>query len=180
LLRAQGGTNDALLAPASVDADFVFIDEGLVQVNMSLDEVGLEHYWRYGPAPYAIGHSAFQTQQTTFKGRALRPLHPVHLKGVNQSGDFLISWIRRGRIGADSWEIADIPIGEADERYELEILDNGSPIRLVSLDVPHYTYSEADQVVDWGAPQSTYEINVYQLSQIYGRGGRAGAILINQ
>ncbi len=180
LLRAQGGTEDALQTIASSGSDFVLIDEALVPVNMGVNDIGLSYYWRYGPAPYGLGHPAFQTNQFAFGARGLRPFSPVHLSGGNQNGDFHIHWIRRSRVGGDNWELEEVPIGETLEHYEIDILDNGSVMRTISTQSPEGVYSAGDQLSDWGAVQSSYHIKVYQISEIYGRGGSGEAVLLNQ
>lgn len=179
LLRALGGTDDAMEEHASIGADFVIIDEALSPINMNLNEIGLEHFWRYGPGPYIIGHPAFQTEQITFNSRALRPLNPVHVKGQQQGGDLQISWIRRARIGADSWELKEILLAEDQELYEVDILGNGTPIRTLSSSISSLIYSAADQISDWGSAQPSYNIKVYQISQIYGRGTYKEAVITN-
>ena len=179
LLRGQVGTEDAMATTASQGARFVLIDEALGKVNMNLNELNLAQYWRYGPAGYVIGHPAYQTQQITFRGRSLRPLRPVHIKAASQSGDMIINWVRQSRIAADPWEPEEIPLGETTESYDIEILNNNTPVRTALVTSPNYTYSQADQTADWGAPQPSYHIRVYQRSEIYGRGGAADAILLN-
>lgn len=180
LLRAQGGTDDALETIASSGADFLLIDEAIAPVNMSINEIGLSHYWRYGPAPYVIGHPSYQTKQIIYTARGLRPYSPVHLRAMNQNGDFAISWIRRSRIGGDSWELNEIPLGEQTEHYEIDILNNGTPIRTLASTSPSIIYSAGDQQIDWGSAQQSYHVRVYQRAEIYGRGGYSQAILANQ
>ena len=180
LLRAQAGTEDAMAMTASQGARFVLIDEALAEVNMSLNEINLEQFWRYGPAPYVIGHPAYQTEQITFTGRGLRPLRPVHIKGVAQGGDLIITWIRQSRIGGDMWEPEEIPLSETTEAYDIEILNNNTPVRTAMTNSPSYTYTADDQISDWGSAQSTYHVRVYQRSETYGRGGAGEATLSNQ
>lgn len=177
LLRAQLGTNDALTAKASTGAPFLMLDEAVRPVIMSLDAIGLEHFWRFGPSPYAIGHPAYQTTQTAFTGRGLRPFSPVHLKGIAIGQDLKVSWKRRTRLGGDSWSARDVPLGEAVELYEVEIMNGTTPVRTVKCETPHYIYTNAEQITDWGAPQPSYHMRVYQLSEIYGRGGVTEAII---
>ena len=44
-------------------------------------------------------------------------------------------------------------------------------LRTVSgLSAPSWTYTAAAQTADFGAPQSAYTLNIYQLSALYGRG----------
>lgn len=179
-LRAQGGTEDALDQPASTGADFILIDEALAQANLTLEEVGLELNWRYGPAQYTLGHPSFQTETISFTKRGMKPFSPVHIKGQNNNGDVLISWIRRSRIGGDSWELNEIPLGEEMESYVVDIMSGETVVRTLQATSPQVTYSEADQISDWGTIQASYTIRVYQLSEIYGRGTAGEATIINE
>ena len=59
--------------------------------------------------------------------------------------------------------------------YQVEILVGAQVKRTLTSTGPSVSYSEAEQIADWGAPQFTYNINVYQLSASYGRGQRREA-----
>lgn len=180
LLRAQAGTEDAMQSIATQGADFVLIDEALVQVEMNINEIGLEYNWRYGPAQYTLGHPSFQTNQQAFTARGLRPYSPAHIKSnAANSGDLLISWIRRSRIGGDSWGLNEIPLGEETEQYEIEIMNGNIPVRTFTTSTTQTLYSQADQISDWGGAQPSYQVRIYQISELYGRGGVAEATVVN-
>lgn len=170
LLRGQAGTDDAIRTIASTGATFVVIDEAIKQINMNVNEIGLAFNWRYGPSQYDIGHPSFQTKTVTFTARGLRPFSPVHVKGETSGNDLIISWIRRSRIGGDSWELSEIPLSEESENYQVDILNGATVVRTISTTQANCTYSEIDQITDWGSVQSSYIVRVYQISNIYGRG----------
>ena len=88
-----------------------------------------------------------------------------------------MSWIRRTRFGGDSWDATEVPLGEADERYELDILDGALVKRTLSVSTPAATYTAAQQVADFGAPQTAISARLYQLSAVAGRGSPAIAVL---
>jgi hypothetical protein len=73
-----------------------------------------------------------------------------------------ISWVRCSRLG-DSWGAAEPPLGEPVERYLVEILDSGSPVRAVETPIASYLYAAADQAADFGAPPATLEVRVSQI-----------------
>ncbi|MFQ5625424.1 MAG: hypothetical protein ACE5FM_02090, partial [Methyloligellaceae bacterium] len=97
------------------------------------------------------------------------------VRGASAGNDVMISWVRRTRIGGDSWDTSEVPLGEDAESYEVEILDGAQVKRTLISTAPTVSYSEAEQIADWGTPQSTYNINVYQLSASNGRGQRREA-----
>ncbi len=170
LLRGQRGTEEAMAAPASQGAPFVLIDEAVAPVTMNIDDIGLAYNWRYGPAFHILGHPSYQATEFAFSGRGLRPLSPVHIRAVDDAGDLVITWTRRSRIGGDSWSINEIPLGETEERYRLEILDGSTVIRSAETATPGYSYSASNQTADWGTPQAAYTIRIAQISELYGPG----------
>jgi hypothetical protein len=65
----------------------------------------------------------------------------------------------------------EVPLGEASETYEIEILDGGEVARTVTgLGAPAWLYSLADQETDFGAAATSIAFRVYQVSAAFGRG----------
>ena len=64
------------------------------------------------------------------------PYAPVHVTGSrNPSGDLAVAWVRRTRLGG-AWRdgTGTVPLGEASEAYEVDILDGpgGSVLRTIT------------------------------------------------
>jgi hypothetical protein len=93
------------------------------------------------------------------------------VRGQRVAGDLAISWIRRTRIGGDSWTVSEVPLAETDERYEVDILDGTTIKRTIASTVPSATYTSAQQTLDFGAPQAAVSVRVRQV----GSNGRAGS-----
>jgi hypothetical protein len=92
------------------------------------------------------------------------------------SGDIALTWVRRTRVGGDSWEPPVTPLAEAFERYEIDILDSeGSAVRTLTSDIPAATYSAAEQIADFGGVQTQVSVRIAQLSAVFGRGAAAAA-----
>jgi hypothetical protein len=171
LLRGQAGTEGAMRDPVSAGARFVVLDASLRQVDMAAGDIGLPFNWKFGPTPYDIGNSSYSTRLAfPFTGIGLRPLAPVQVRGEFSSGDMIIRWVRRTRTGGDGWEQTEVPLGEDSEAYEVDIIDGGTVLRTIATSSPMATYTAAQQTADFGAPQASYTLRVYQLSPIYGRG----------
>lgn len=174
LLRGQAGTEMAMASPVLAGARFVLLDGAVMPSGMSAEQRGLPLNWRYGPAGRPIDDFTYQTKAYTPQGVGLRPLSPVHVRAVRDpsSFDLTISWVRRTRIGGDSWAQTEVPLGEASERYEIDIRDGGQTIRTLQCDTPQIVYTAAQQNADFagGAPVSPLSIAVYQMSESYGRG----------
>jgi hypothetical protein len=92
----------------------------------------------------------------------------VHLRAVRQAQGVKLSWIRRGRLSADSWTPAEIADDEGYERYRIEILDGATLIRTAETGTSDWLYPAADELADFGAPQP-----VADLSRRTGRKARA-------
>lgn len=171
LLRGQYGTEDAMADPVAAGARVVLLDGAQAQVAMSQDEIGLPYNWRYGPSPAPLDNFAYTTVQKAFTGRGLKPFSPVHLRGARDgAGDLTITWVRRARVNGDAWEPAVVPLNEAGENYEIDVLDGSTVVRTLSASGPSVVYAAADQVTDFGAAQGSVSVVVYQMSDVVGRG----------
>jgi len=170
LLRGQRGSEHAIGDPLPSGARFVLLDAGVVQTNLPSSSVGLPRSWRVGPASAAVSDALFSETEFTYKAKARRPYAPVHLKAAAASADIDISWMRRSRIGYGAWNQATVPLGEDSEAYEIDIMDGASVVRTATSSTTAVTYTEANQITDFGSAQSNLTFNVYQLSAQFGRG----------
>jgi hypothetical protein len=174
LLRGQKGTEHAMRSPVPAGARLVLVDAGIRQTGISPTMVGLPLNWRVGPADRDIGSEEFADLNVTLQAKARRPLSPARLNGFRDAatGDWLLKWIRRTRIGGDSWDVAEVPLGEANESYRLEILaaSGGAVKRAFDTAVPEQLYTAAQQTADFGAPQTTFWARVAQRSATFGLG----------
>ncbi|MGH1350009.1 MAG: phage distal tail protein, Rcc01695 family [Methyloligellaceae bacterium] len=170
LLRGQGGTENYMENINPAGASFILLDDAITSVSLGINDIGLPYNWKYGPANRDIGHSSYSEEIHAFSGHSYKPLSPVHIETTFISNDLHISWKRRTRIGGDSWELSEVPLGEEIELYEIEIMDGENVIRLMSSTIQQVTYAEAEQLTDWGTIQSSYAIRIYQISATIGRG----------
>jgi hypothetical protein len=81
-----------------------------------------------------------------------------------------IDWVRRARRSADAWEPADIPLGESAESYRLEILSGALPVRAIETTQASALYAAADELADFGAPQTLLSVRLVQTSPEAGPG----------
>jgi GTA TIM-barrel-like domain/Putative phage tail protein len=176
-LRGQGGTEHAMRTPLGPGARFILLDGALARIDMTEDEVGLAFNWRCGPASRDLGSPNYVQLAHTFRGEGLKPLSPVHVRGIRTGDDLNLTWLRRTRIGGDSWDTVDVPLGETQERYEIDILDGTTVKRILAATQPSATYTAADQTADFGAPQSSVSLRIYQLSATRGRGTPRAALV---
>jgi len=102
---------------------------------------------------------------------ALKPLAPVHLRARRREDGILISFIRRTRIGGDSWDSAEVPLNEEFERYRLFILSSSGTVkRIVETEKSEFLYTNADERIDFGVAQTVLQVRIAQLSHIADEG----------
>jgi len=176
-LRGQAGTEHAMRAPLPAGARFVLLDAALARVDMTEDEIGLAYTWKCGPASRDIGSPHYVQVTHAFAGQGLRPLSPVHVRGSRASGDLGITWVRRTRMAGDSWDSVDVPLGEANEHYEIDILDGSTVKRTLTATSPAATYTSAEQTADFGSPQPSIALRIFQMSVTRGRGTPREAVV---
>lgn len=176
LLRGRLGTEWAIGNHVAGER-FVLLNSAVLRQTMASTLIGLTRSYK----PVTFGHTLSITaaQDFTYAGAALKPLSPVHVSGERDGGGNLaISWIRRTRLGGSWQDGIDVPLNEASEAYEVDIMDGMDVVRtLAGLAEPAVIYSAADQADDFGSPQSSVSINVYQLSNVIGRGYAAAAVV---
>jgi hypothetical protein len=177
LLRGQCGTEHAMRLPLAAGARFVLLDTAVAQVDITEDEIGLAYVWKCGPASRDLGSPHYLDISHAFTGEGLKPLSPVHVRGSRAGGDLAITWRRRTRVGGDTWDAIEVPLGEDDERYEIDVLDGAGVVRTLTSTSPSATYTAADQTADFGAPKSLIALRIYQLSATRGRGTPREAVL---
>jgi hypothetical protein len=177
LLRGQGGTEFAMRPAVAAGARFVLLNAAIARLDLSAAEIGLPYKWRVGPAARDIGDATYVAATHTFTGLGLKPLSPVHVRGTRSAGDVAISWIRRTRVGGDSWETSQVPLAEDAESYEVDVLDGETVVRTLASATPAVTYTAADQISDFGSEQPAYDVRVYQLSGSHGRGTARNAVV---
>ena len=179
LLRGQKGTEHRMGNPAPAGARVVLLDLFVYPVPIADADVGGLFNWRVGPSPKPFTDDSYVPFAFTPGAEGLRPLSPCHV-GQPESeghvpGDYLINWIRRDRaLIADNWDFGDVPMSEATEAYDCEILSSGGAVlRTLTSTTTSVLYTGAMQVADFGSLRTagdTVSIRLYQLSARVGRG----------
>ncbi len=149
LLRGQrdGAAGEAVI-PAG--AAVVLLDDAVVRLDVAPFERGAPLLVRAAPAGGPPSGSSMTEAAVVWRARALRPLAPAHLRVKVSSGDRLIRWIRRDRLGGDVWD-GETPLGEAREVYRLRILNGAAVVREVELESPAFVHSAAMRAADLAA-----------------------------
>jgi hypothetical protein len=162
-----------MLALRGAGAGFVLLNEAVVQPQGDAVDFNRLSHWRVGPDRLDADHPAYVAVDVAATLKGLRPLAPCQLRAQKTSTGVLLSWLRQTRIGGDSWDIADVPLGETAENYSLQVFDGAVLKRSWTPTAPHQLYSTADMVGDFGATPASFTLRVAQTSTSLG----AGAIL---
>ncbi|ALN73958.1 glycoside hydrolase/phage tail family protein [Aureimonas sp. AU20] len=178
LVRALGGTEDAMRAGQAAGAPFVLLDGACVAIPAPLTGLGAELPWLAVPSGRGLDDEAADRQTAALGRRALLPLSPAHLSGrFEDDGTLTIAWLRRSRAVLDAWDEADPPLGEENETYRvtLSTLEGGS------LDLPAAATRLSVAASTWrsvlGPAGTRLDIAVSQMSASVGA-GTAGRIAL--
>ncbi|KQT55274.1 MULTISPECIES: glycoside hydrolase/phage tail family protein [unclassified Aureimonas] len=171
LLRAQGGTEDAMASGAEPGADFVLLDGSTTGLDLAGNEFGRELDWRIVPAGQALDDPAVvRLGGLTLGGRAALPLSPVHLTGrFEADGALSLGFVRRTRTGGDGWEGIDVPLGEEIERYRIRLSIGGAALTVETAE-PRARVSAADQQAAFGGLPASISVEACQFSLTAGAG----------
>ncbi|MFO7922038.1 MAG: hypothetical protein R6U99_14750 [Nioella sp.] len=168
LLRGRRGS-EARLAHAAGAVIVVLEDDGALFPE-PLGLVGQPLRYRGVGRGEAFDEADTVTQ--TLRGTDLKPYAPAHVTGAWTAAGITISWRRRTRIGGD-WRdgTGTVPLAEAAELYEMDILDSaGEVIRVLETATPQVLYTAADAEADFGSVPGTLTLRVHQISAAVGRG----------
>jgi len=173
LLRGRFGTEWAMGMHASNDALILLDTADAALIAMSSGTIGLSYLYRGITVDQDI--STGSNLAFTYRGVNLKPLSPVYLNGSrdSSSGDWTLTWIRRTRTGGEWRDSVDASLGEEVEAYQIEIYANGTYAtikRTISTTSPTASYTNANQMTDFGSNQSTLYLKIYQMSAVVGRG----------
>lgn len=163
LLRGRRGT-EWIMGSSVIGDQFVMLSLGTI-ARVPLDPASINSELAY--RAIATGRPPVSDSTILFTGRgaALRPFSPVHIEGELNDGDWTFSWRRRDRLATD----INIPMSEDIEDYEIDIMRDDDVIRTISTLEKSATYTQNQQITDFGSAQTSITIRVYQISVAVGR-----------
>lgn len=135
--------------------------------------IGVERIYRAVTQGYSIDSG--NEYADTYEANNLKPLSPVDVFADRNSfsREWSFGWIPRSRWPVELFSGAVVPIGETTEIYDIEIWSSSfsSLKRTFSgLSTPSASYSESEQISDFGYIQATIYGRIYQRSSVIGRG----------
>ena len=103
-----------------------------------------------------------------FDGIGLRPYAVSHLLGIPETGDLHVSWKRRTRIDGDSWQSAEVPLGEDAEAYMVRMLQSSAIVAEYVVSQLQFLYTAPMQAAD--GVVGPFQVSVAQVSSAFGPG----------
>lgn len=166
LLRARRGTEQHMGTHA-INERFVLLSPAtthrIAQLSSQIGQIAT-----YKAVTLGQPLSSALTEEFTNTAAGLKPLAPVGLSVVPLGdGTHRARWIRRTRFAAEWRDGVDAPVGEAVERYEVEVRSGGDVLQVLAVAAP--SPGELPSV-DLAGLAAGNTVTVYQMSEIVGRG----------
>ena len=169
-LRGLGGETHLAKRTVGDGAEFVLLDAAVAPLVAGLSRLGSQNVWRIGPADRDHADAAYVEFQSVATAKALTPYAPARVSARRGADGVTFSIVRRGRRDADGWDLIEIPLGEDNEAYDLDLLRGGAVVRSLTSTQATIVYPVAFEVTDFGGPQNVFDIRAYQKSAAVGRG----------
>jgi hypothetical protein len=169
-VRGERGTEWATGLHADGDLFVLLDDPDLAFIGMPVETIGFEMSYRAVTSGGSVDEA--DSVHFAYRGVNLECLSPVYAKGARDgAGNFSGTFTRRSRLSSSWWANGvQAPVGETSETYEVDVMSGATVKRTITSTTPSFTYSAADQVVDFGSTQASIIFRLYQLSSVVGRG----------
>lgn len=169
LVRGLGGEEHLASRPTPAGATVVLLDASLIPLARTAAEIGAPITYRVGPADRDYADPIVVQATVAATAKPLQPYAPVRAVARRTTQGVVIDFIRRGRIDSDPFEGLKIPLSETSESYEA-IVTLPAGARTLNATSPSILYPAAQELSDFGAPQSALTLSIYQMSATVGRG----------
>ena len=159
IVRAKFGSPKATATPGH---RFVLLDHTVQSVTIPHEYIGRKIDFKF----ISNGHPYDMAEQTSlvYNAECLKPLSPVHIRCKINGKQALINWTRRARINGSWRDGVDVPIGEENERYLVEVYVLDKLIIRQEVTQPEATLTLDDPSTN------TLKIKVWQISSVAGLG----------
>lgn len=170
LLRGCRGTEWAISGHAANERVVVLTEPTLNRQPLNVSDIGSTIFWK--AVTFGRLSTTAASESLVFGSVSQRPFSPVDLRGERDTGDLTMTWRRRTRLSTN-FHAHLYPLGEASEAYQVVVYaDNTYAVvkRVISTTSQTAAYSSADQTTDFGSPQATVYVDIFQISATAGRG----------
>jgi GTA TIM-barrel-like domain/Putative phage tail protein len=158
-VRGLSGTS---IGPAiAAGGVLIVLDDALQEMPIDPGLVGVSLTWQARPV---ADITRIGSQNARFDGLARLAWSPCQCRASRRAAGIFLSWTRRARGTGDGWGIANAALGAHVERYILRIKSNaGAVLRTSTETAPNFHYLTADEIADFGAPQSRLRVEIVQI-----------------
>lgn len=178
LLRGRLGT-ELNMDSHSVNETFVILDPDSVRrVVQATNDTGVERFFKI----IGSGLPVYAAVVTPFvnTGNSQKPWKPAIIRSTRDGpGEVTITFHRRSRIDYEWRDFVDVPLGQEQESYEMDILDapGGTVLDTLQSTTEEFIISVALQSSLFGGNESQIDVVIYQMSNLVGRGFPATAVV---
>ncbi len=170
LLRGQCGTEALAAQPVAAGASFVLLNQAVVPVELALTDLRRPQTLTLMVAGRPNTDASRLDLLIEPYGMGLLPFAPVHVVARRTQMGVQISFSRRTRVSGDSWEMTDVPLGEDESLFEIDIHAQGSIKRTLSTLSTTVLYPLTQELADFASLQTSLDLTLVQLSPVIGRG----------
>lgn len=186
LLRGRKGTEwhsgDRTSAANAAAGYYIFValsNAGLRFMPLLASDLGRNRWYKVASAQQTLSQAVLR--QDTLIGNNQLCLSVTDVRANRNAADTVVTWKRRTRyttrIGGALTQL--IPLGETTERYKVYAFFEFACTNIIPrtltlyVDTPSWTYTNADQVTDFGSAQGTLHVKIFQVSAQVGIGDAA-------
>lgn len=177
LLRGRLGTELFMNSHVSGETFVILDTDSVRRVVQNTNDTNVQRFFRILGAGLPLYSSVVTPVINT--GFSQKPWKASQIRSSRDGpGEITTTWYRRTRINIEWQDFVDVPLGQEQESYEIDILNNaGVVVRTLETTTTTAVYTVADQTTDFGGIQSAVAIIIYQMSNLVGRGQPANAIV---
>ena len=167
--RGVRGTDHNIVGHA-IDENFSLFNSAVIRIEGVESDIGETLYFKAPTDEETLDDAPVLAFVVI--GNSVKPYGPANVTAVHDAGvteNWTIDGDRRDRLAGDATNLSNIPLSEPSEQYELDILDGQTVTRTIQSGSLPITYTEAQQITDFGVVQTSLSGNLYQIGR-YGRG----------
>ncbi|MBS1303583.1 glycoside hydrolase/phage tail family protein [Loktanella sp. SALINAS62] len=168
LLRGQAGSSAMIPDVWPAGTKMVLMDGRPEQITIPTYARGQRRHFRFGPVKRPYTDKSYRHVVEAFRGNGYRPYPVVHLTARFTPAGLKVDWIRQTRIDGDVWGRGDVPLGEENERYIVQVRQGNKVVRETTVASSSWIYPAAEGEADVG--NAGFVVGVAQLSERYGTG----------
>lgn len=164
LLRGLRQTASARASHVAGEACLLLNEGPIETIELSLADIDDQYEFR-GVAAEGVVADWPVGATVTFMANSVRPFAPVQIQGEFSGADLHLTWKRCSRALTRVFGPDAAPMVESSELYRIDILDGpgGTVLNSYTSTTASYTYTEAQQIADFGTAQSEVTVIIYQL-----------------